>query len=78
MRFEKGKYYRHYGGRYISIVGEVETTRWGHVFVVEEADKTGHSISCAEINSEAEAENWVEISEIKWLSNFTEGKDGVF
>jgi len=76
MKFEFGKYYRHYGGRYISIVGEVATTQWGKMFVIEETDKTGHSISCADVDSEAEDGNWVEVGETEWLSNF-KGKQNV-
>lgn len=70
MKFENGKYYSHSGGRQIAIVGEVETTRWGIMLVVEESDKTGHAISCIQVDSEDISENWQEIGREEWLRNF--------
>ena len=69
MTPEIGKFYSHEAGRQISIVGEVLTTRWGKMLVVEEADKTGHSISCIE-GDEALGDAWVEIGREEWMKNF--------
>lgn len=70
MKFENEKYYRHSAGRHIHIVGEVETTKWGMMLVVEEADTTGHAISCIQVGSEDTADNWTEIGEEEWKRNF--------
>jgi len=70
MIFEVGRYYAHEAGRQIAVLAEVETYKWGKMLVIEEADKTGHSISCAEI-AEANDNNWIEIGETEWLQNFT-------
>ena len=72
MGFENGKFYAHEGGRQIAVVGEVLTYRWGKMIVVEEADKTGHGISCAEIkeDTDIEASGWVEIGREEWMRNF--------
>ena len=72
--FELGKFYSHIAGRKIAIVGTVNTTRWGTQFVIEEADKTGHGTSCMDTDAEKN-ENWMEIGEAEWLTNFEEGKD---
>jgi len=72
--FELGKFYQHAGGRYIAIVGEVKTYKWGKMFVVEEADKTGHAMSCIEVGEER-SENWAEVSEAEWKGNFVDAKD---
>ena len=74
MKFEKGKYYSHEGGRQISIVAEVATDMWGKMLVVEEADKTGHGISCMEINEITDilSLGWIEIGKEEWLRNFEE------
>ena len=69
MNFILGKFYQHAGGRYIAIVGEVNTTKWQKMFVVEEVDKTGHSISCVAVGEERN-ENWAEVSEAEWKGNF--------
>ena len=71
MKAEIGKFYAHEAGRNIAIVGEVETTKWGKMLVVEEADRTGHSISCIERgDSDLSDATWVEIGKEEWLSNF--------
>lgn len=69
MVFEVGHFYIHEAGRQIAVVGEVETYKWGKMLVIEEADRTGHAISCAEIGQEAN-ENWVEIGKAEWMRNF--------
>ena len=68
MTFEIGHFYSHEAGRQIAVLAEVETYKWGKMLVIEEADDTGHSISCAEIT--ANDSTWVEIGEIEWLQNF--------
>ena len=70
MIFESSKFYMHEAGRQIAILGEVESYRWGKMLVIEEADKTGHSISCSEVGQEANDNNWVEIGRGEWLRNF--------
>lgn len=68
MIFEVGCFYAHGAGRQIAVLAEVETFKWGKMLVIEEADATGHSISCAE---SASAENtWIEIGREEWLRNF--------
>ena len=69
MIFQVGRYYAHEAGRQIAVLAEVETYKWGKMLVIEEADATGHSISCAEI-SEANDNNWVQIGQAEWLHNF--------
>lgn len=71
MKFEVGRFYSHKAGRQIAVVGEAETFKWGKMLVIEEADKTGHSISCAEIGQEANDKNWIEIGREEWLRNFS-------
>ena len=70
MIFEVGHFYSHEAGRQIAVLAEVKTYKWGKMLVIEEADRTGHSISCAEI-AEANDSTWTEIGEIEWLQNFT-------
>ena len=70
MQFEVGKFYAHEGGRKIAVLGEVESYRWGTMLVIEEADKTGHSISCSEVGQEANENNWVEIGLPEFMNTF--------
>ena len=70
MIFEPGKFYSHEAGRQIAILSEVETYKWGKMLVIEEADKTGHGISCSEVGQEVNENTWVEIGEEEWLRNF--------
>lgn len=70
MIFEPGKFYIHEKGRQIAVVGEVMSYKWGKMLIIEEADKTGHSISCSEVGQEANDNNWVEIGRGEWLRNF--------
>jgi len=70
MIFEPGKFYIHEKGRQIAVVGEVMSYKWGKMLIIEEADKTGHSISCSEAGQEVNDNNWVEIGEEEWLRNF--------
>lgn len=70
MNFEKGKFYQHSAGRYIAIIAEVETYKWGAMFVVEELDKTGHAISCIQIGSEDTADNWTEVGKDEFMQAF--------
>ena len=69
MIFQVGRYYAHEAGRQIAVLAAVETYKWGKMLVIEEADRTGHSISCAEIE-EANDHNWVQIGREEWLQNF--------
>lgn len=77
MIFEVGHFYMHTAGRQIAIVAEVETYRWGKMLVIEEADKTGHSISCVEAGQEANDNTWVENGREEWLRNFAKEKGEV-
>jgi len=70
MKFNTGKFYKHRAGRCIAIVGEVKTYAWGEMLVVEETDKTGHSISCIDKESKDTADSWIEIGYEEWLDNF--------
>ncbi len=72
MKFQVGKYYSHIGGRHIAVLGTVSSYKWGKMLVIEEADRTGHSISCSEIGQEANDNNWVEIGKEEWLREFPE------
>ncbi|MDZ4340931.1 MAG: hypothetical protein U1E51_00655 [Candidatus Binatia bacterium] len=74
MKFEVGHFYMHEAGRQIAVIAEVESYKWAKMFVIEEADSTGHSISCAEVNQEANDHNWVEIGREEWLRNFPNRK----
>jgi hypothetical protein len=73
-RFKVGCFYGHEAGRQIAILKEVETSRWGAMYVVEEVDKTGHAISCMEVNEVADIEKqgWVEIGKPEFMRNFEE------
>jgi len=73
MIFQVGRFYAHEAGRQIAILAEVSTYKWGKMLVIEEADKTGHSISCAEI-MEANDNNWIEIGVAEWIGNFPDLK----
>lgn len=68
--FQVGRFYQHSAGRYIAIIAEVETYKWGRMFVVEETDKTGHSISCIQVGSEDTADNWIEVSKGEFMRVF--------
>lgn len=72
IKFEPGRFYCHEGGRNIAVLGMVESYKWGKMFVIEEADRTGHAISCSEINDFADiaALGWVEIGLNEWMRNF--------
>jgi hypothetical protein len=70
MEFEPGKFYMHDKGRKVAILGKVSSYRWGDMLVVEEVDRTGHSISCSEIGQEANDNNWIEIGEQEFLREF--------
>ena len=70
MDFKQGKFYRHNKGRYIAILSEVKTYKWGKQFIIEEVDETGHAISCMDIDSEDTAGNWIEIGCDEFLANF--------
>jgi hypothetical protein len=74
MNFELGKFYTHEGGRQIAVLAETETYRWGKMFLIEEADATGHAISCMENNKSVNVEKngWIEISKKEWMRNFEE------
>ena len=74
MIFKVGSFYMHEAGRQIAVLAEVETFKWGKMLVIEEADATGHSISCAEIGEEANDHNWVEIGKGEWMLNFVKVK----
>ena len=69
MQFKVGHFYAHEAGRQIAVIAEVETYKWGRMLVIEETDRTGHSISCAE-TGEANDNNWVEIGYEEWMLNF--------
>jgi len=72
MIFKVNRFYAHEAGRQIAILAEVDSYKWGKMLVIEEADATGHSISCAEVGQEANDHNWVEIGREEWLRNFKE------
>ena len=67
--FQAGKFYKHRAGRSIAILCEIETYKWNKQFIVEEADITGHAVSCMDIDSERN-ENWLEIGKIEFLRAF--------
>lgn len=70
MIISVGKFYMHENGRQIAVIAEVGSYRWGRMYVIEEADKTGHSISCVEVDQELSGGTWVEIGKPEWLKNF--------
>ncbi len=69
MQIEVGKFYMHQAGRQIAVLGETESYKWGKMLVIEEADKTGHSISCSE-GDQVDGREWVEIGKEEWMRNF--------
>lgn len=74
VKFEVNRYYAHEAGRQIAVLAEVITYKWGKMFVIEEADKTGHSISCVEVGEEANDHNWCEIGREEFMLNFMKVK----
>lgn len=64
--FEVGKFYKHKAGRAIAVVGEVKTSKWGTMVVIEETDPTGHSMSVIEKDSKDTLCEWSEISNEQW------------
>ena len=70
MLFQVGHFYMHNGGRQIAVIGEVKSYRWDRMLVIEEADKTGHSISCVDAKEDLPAELWTTIGRDEWLRNF--------
>ena len=70
MKFEVGHFYAHEAGRHFAVLGVVGSFKWGPMLVIEEADHTGHAISCSEIGQEANENNWIEIGKDEFLSEF--------
>ena len=70
MKFEPRKFYKHEHGRAIAVLGTVLTHKWGPLFVIEETDSTGYSISCVEADSEDLHERWVEIGKQEFIRTF--------
>jgi len=71
MMMEPGKFYCHEKGRKISVSGEVHTHRWGKCLVVEETDRTGHSVSVVQQDTMPDmGTGWVEIGMHEFLSGF--------
>lgn len=68
MIFEVGKCYRHTTGHEISIVAEVETTMFGKTLLAEQTDRLDFM---AVGLSEANSENYKEITREEWMRNFT-------
>ena len=71
FKFEIGKYYRHSSGKEIAILGEVDTTMYGKVFVAE-SNRESNLRPVGQSNDHAR--DWVEISKEEWMKNFNEGK----
>lgn len=70
MVFEIGKYYKHSGGGYLHILGEIKTTMWFDCFVAEEAGH-GNSELKPVGKDETSAQNWSETTEADWKTNFS-------
>lgn len=72
MIFEVGKFYRHMDlGQDLAIVGEVNTTMYGHCLVAEVADwKRGPGLIPVGTD-ESCAENYEEITRKEWMKNFS-------
>lgn len=70
MKFEAGKFYRHIEGRVIYIAGEGTTFKWGPVYIIEEADLTGHALSCVKQGVEDDNQRWVEIGKDEFMEAF--------
>lgn len=64
MKFEIGKYYKHTGGGFLHICGEVKTHIWGHCLIAE--NKDGRLVPVG--RDESNAVNWVEISEEQYIN----------
>jgi len=68
MVFRVGGMYEHTTGKMMKIVGKAHTTMWGNCLVGEESGSDGLA---AIGRSPDNAENWKEITEEKWMSNFS-------
>jgi len=68
MIFEIGKFYRHHGGREISIIGELNTTMYGLALIAEEA---GSCDFYAVGRDETSTANWKEITKEEWMRRFS-------
>lgn len=67
MIFEEGKYYRHTTGVELAIVGKLNTTMFGETLIAE----TNDNISFQAVGStEANTQNYKEISREEWMKNF--------
>ena len=69
MCFEVGKYYKHTGGVYLSILCEANTTLYGKCLIAESAGKEGGFRAVG--TDRASVENFTECSEKEWMSNFS-------
>jgi hypothetical protein len=66
MVFVNGKCYKHTTGTQIKVIGEVNSTLYGHCLMAEDSDGRFYPVGKTEDN----AFNWSEISEEEWLKNF--------
>ena len=72
MVFEVGKFYRHMGsGQDLAIVGEVNTTMYGHILVAEVAGSKCGTGLIPVGTYESCAENYEEITFEEWMKNFS-------
>ena len=67
MKFELGKCYEHTTGKQMKIVGVADTTLYGLGFVGETPEGTYSIVGTSKEN----AINFVEISNEKWMQNFS-------
>lgn len=66
--FKVGKYYKHSSGKMMHIVGSCKTTKYGWRLVGECSEESYlQPVGQGKDN----AENWEEINEDEWMSNFS-------
>jgi predicted methyltransferase MtxX (methanogen marker protein 4) len=71
MYFEPGKYYKHSSGKMMHTLAIVDSTLYGRTLIAEEASEHGHMFIPVGIDSEDYAQNYVEITEQEWMTNFS-------
>lgn len=69
MKFEVGKYYKHSSGALLHIIGEVDSTMYGHCLVGE--GTWNYNLLPVGMN-ESNAMNYEEINKSEWDENWEE------
>jgi hypothetical protein len=70
MPIKTGDFFIHEKGRMVAVLDKVRTYRWGEQYIIEEVDRTGHGISCVDVDTEMPDALWQPIGRDEWLRNF--------